>query len=157
MRILRPVVALLIVAGCATAPPATEPPLSPTPVVGPPPSVTPTATPMPTVVPTVPPPSAMPATDIDPPLIRVLLERSTDPVQLPQPGRPYRLSFEDRSLWMWGPLTLRVAGSGSRWWQVGAWSEPANAAAAAATVRRAFGATVDVQEVLGADLRTGTA
>jgi stage II sporulation protein D len=89
----------------------------------------------------------MPATDVDPPLIRVLLERSTEPVELPQPGRAYRLTFEGRSLWMWGPLTLRVAASGSRWWQVGAWSEPANAAAATATVRRAFGATVDVQEV----------
>jgi stage II sporulation protein D len=140
---------LLIVAGCATTPPATDTPPSPTPVIGPVPSTTPIATPvpsMPAAVPTVPPPSAMPVRDTDPPLVRVLLERSTDPINLPQPGRPYRLSFENRSLWMWGPLTLRVAESGPRWWQVGAWSEPANAEAAAATVRRAFGATVDVRE-----------
>jgi stage II sporulation protein D len=89
----------------------------------------------------------MPVRDTDPPLVRVLLERSTAAVSLPQPGRPYRLSFENRSTWMWGPLTLRVAAVGPRWWQVGAWSESANAAAAAATVRRAFGAAVDVQEL----------
>jgi stage II sporulation protein D len=89
----------------------------------------------------------MPDSDLDPPLIRVLLERSTGPVQLPQPGRPYRLSFENRSLWMWGPLTLSVAGTGTRWWQVGAWSDPTNAAAAAATARQAFGAAVDVREM----------
>jgi stage II sporulation protein D len=88
----------------------------------------------------------MPDRDIDPPLVRVLLERSSDPVQLPQPGRPYRLSFEDRSKWLWGPLTLRVAGSGPRWWQVGAWGEPANARAAASTVRRVFGEAVEVRE-----------
>jgi stage II sporulation protein D len=91
----------------------------------------------------------MPVRDTDPPLVRVLLERSTDPINLPQPGRPYRLSFENRSLWMWGPLTLRVAESGPRWWQVGAWSEAANAEAAAATIRRAFGETVDVRAEAG--------
>jgi stage II sporulation protein D len=87
----------------------------------------------------------MPAGDTDPPLVRVLLERSTVPIRLPQPGRPYRLSFENRSLWMWGPLTLHVAESGPRWWQVGAWSEPANAEAAAATLRQAYGTSVDVR------------
>jgi len=48
---------------------------------------------------------------------------------------------------MWGPLRLRVAAAGPRWWQVGAWGDPANASAAAESIRRAFGAATDVREV----------
>jgi stage II sporulation protein D len=88
----------------------------------------------------------MPERDIDPPLVRVLLQRSTDVVEMPQPGRAYRLSFEGRTEWMWGPLKLQVAAAGPRWWQVGAWGEPANASAAADRIRKAFGATVDVRQ-----------
>jgi hypothetical protein len=84
--------------------------------------------------------------DTDPPLVRVLLQRSAGVVELPQPGRAYRMSFEGRSEWMWGPLKLRVAAAGPRSWQVGAWGDPANAAAAAARIRKAFGAAVDVRE-----------
>jgi stage II sporulation protein D len=101
---------------------------------------------MPTAVPTVPPPAAMPSRDLEPPLIRVLLERSASAVEMPQPGRAYRLSFEGRTAWIWGPLSLRVAEAGPRWWQVGAWAEPANASAAAERIRRAFGTAVDVVE-----------
>jgi stage II sporulation protein D len=136
---------IVLFAGCATAPPATAP--SPTPAETQPPS--PTATPvppMPTAVPTVPPAAAMPATDIEAPLVRVLLERSTTAVEMPQPGRAYRLSFEGRTAWLWGPLSLRVAEAGPRWWQVGAWAEPANASAAADGIRKAFGNEVDVVE-----------
>jgi stage II sporulation protein D len=101
---------------------------------------------MPTAVPTVPPPAVMPERDIDPPVVRVLLQRSTDVVEMPQPGRAYRLSFEGRTEWMWGPLKLQVAAAGARWWQVGAWGEPANASAAADRIRKAFGTAVDVRE-----------
>jgi stage II sporulation protein D len=99
---------------------------------------------MPTAVPTVPPAAAMPSRDIDPPLVRVLLERSTAAVEMPQPGRAYRLTYEGRTAWLWGPLRLRVAEAGPRWWQVGAWAEPANASIAADRIRKAFGTAVDV-------------
>jgi stage II sporulation protein D len=101
---------------------------------------------MPSAVPTVPPPAAMPVADLDPPLVRVLLQRSTDVVEMPQPGRSYRLSFEGRSAWLWGPLKLRVEVAGPKWWQVGAWGESANARTAADRIRRAYGATVNVIE-----------
>jgi hypothetical protein len=101
---------------------------------------------MPTAVPTVPPPADMPIRDMDPPLVRVLLQRSTTAVEMPQPGRAYRLTYEGRSEWLWGPLSLRVAEAGPRSWQVGAWGEPANASAAADKIRRAFGTAVDVVE-----------
>ena len=139
----------LLIAGCASTPPATAPPPTPTPSVTPPPSPTPSATPlppMPTAVPTVPAPAVMPNRDTDPPLVRVLLQRSTGAVELPQPGRAYRLHFEGRTAWLWGPLALRVAAAGPRWWQVGAWGDPANASAAADKIRRAFGTAADVRE-----------
>jgi stage II sporulation protein D len=88
----------------------------------------------------------MPARDLDPPLIRVLLQRSSGVIELPQPGRAYWLTHAGGSAWMWGPLRIRVATAGSRTWQVGAWSEPANAAAAATKIRNAFGAAVDVKQ-----------
>jgi stage II sporulation protein D len=83
--------------------------------------------------------------------VRVLLKRSTDSIELPQPGRAYGLTYEGRSEWIWGPLTLRVAASGPRWWQIGAWGEAANATAAVETVRRAFGDAVDVNRVPARD------
>ena len=101
---------------------------------------------MPTVVPTVPAPAVMPNRDTEPPLVRVLLQRSTGVVEMPQPGRAYRLSFEGRTEWIWGPLKLRVAAAGPRLWQVGAWSDPANASAAADTIRGAIGAVAGVRE-----------
>jgi stage II sporulation protein D len=88
----------------------------------------------------------MPTRDLDPPLIRVLLERSSNVIELPQPGRAYWLTHAGGSAWMWGPLKIRVATAGSRSWQVGAWSEPANAAAAATKIRNAFGEAVDVKQ-----------
>jgi len=137
---------MLLIAGCASAPPATAP--TPTPFVTPPTSPTPSATPlpkMPTAVPTVPAPAVMANRDTDPPLVRVLLQRSTGVVEMPQPGRAYRLSFEGRAEWMWGPLKLRVATAGPRWWQVGAWSDPANASAAADRIRGVLGAGAGVR------------
>jgi len=101
---------------------------------------------MPTAVPTVPVPSVMPRRDIDPPLVRVLLQRSTGVIEMPQPGRAYRISYDGQSDWIWGPLEVRVAAAGVRWWQLGAWGEPANASAAANTIRNAFGTNVEVRE-----------
>ncbi len=138
----------LLVVGCASAPPATAPPPTPAPTVAPPTSPTPSVTPlppMPTAVPTVPAPSVMPNRDTEPPLVRVLLQRSAGVVELPQPGRAYRLNFEGRAEWMWGPLKLRVAAAGPRWWQVGAWSDPGNASAAAEKIRGALGAGAGVR------------
>jgi len=137
---------MLLIAGCASTPPTTAPPPTPSPSVTPTP--TPSATPlppMPTAVPTVPAPAVMPNRDTDPPLVRVLLQRSTGVVELPQPGRAYRLHFEERTAWLWGPLALRVAAAGPRWWQVGAWSDPANASAAADKIRGALGAGAGVR------------
>ncbi len=99
---------------------------------------------MPTLVPTVPAPAVMPNADTDPPLVRVLLQRSTGVVEMPQPGRAYRISYEGRTEWIWGPLQLRVAAAGPRLWQVGAWSDPANASAAADKIRGAVGSAAGV-------------
>jgi len=101
---------------------------------------------MPIPVPTVPPPAALPSRDTDPPLIRVLLQRSTGTVEMPQPGRAYRVTTGGRGAWLWGPLRLRSVDSGGRRWQVGAWRDPANATAAANRVRGAFGDAVEVAE-----------
>ncbi len=46
-------------------------------------------------------------------------------------------------------MKLRVAAAGPRFWQVGAWGDPANATAAADTIRRAFGSAADVRVEAG--------
>jgi stage II sporulation protein D len=106
---------------------------------------------MPTSAPTVPPPASLPKEDTEAPLIRVLLKRSAAAIELPQPGRAYRLSVGGRSEWMWGPLRLRVAAAGPRSWQVGAWAQAANAAAAVETIRRALGDAVEVKQAPASD------
>ena len=88
----------------------------------------------------------MPARDTDPPLVRVLLDRSTSAVRLPQPGRAYFVRHDSAGSWLWGPLEIGVAAAGPRYWQVGAWSDPANAAAAAQNLRQGFGADADVRQ-----------
>ena len=88
----------------------------------------------------------MPIADTDPPLVRVLLKRSSSAVRLPQPGRAYWVTHDGDGSWLWGPLEIRVAVAGTRMWQVGAWSEPANAAGAANRIKKAFGPAVDVRE-----------
>ena len=102
---------------------------------------------MPTAVPTVPVPASMPTDDLDPPLIRVLLQRTTGTVELPQPGRAYRITVDGRSTWKWGPMRFGVAASGQSWWQVGAWGDSANVAAAIRRLREAFGDSVEILEV----------
>ena len=101
---------------------------------------------MPTAVPTVPPPAKLPVSDVEPPLVRVLLERSSSPIHLPQPGRAYWAWHGGRGSWLWGPLAVSVATSGSRSWQLGAWAEAANASAAAEKIRETFGAAVRVRQ-----------
>ncbi len=145
MRLVAATVVLAV--GCASAPP----PSTPQPTRGPSaqaaPSPTPTPVPMPKAVPTVPPPAAMPGDDLDPPRVRVLLRRSSSPVELPQPGRTYRVTVDGTPSWLWGPLRLQVTASGSRWWQVGAYSDPSSTAAAMTRLQQTFGSAVQVGQV----------
>ncbi len=99
---------------------------------------------MPTRVPTVPHPATMPAHDLDPPLVRVLLTRSSDPIALPQPGRAYRVTADSRISWLWGPLELRVSATGPTWWQVGAYSDLAAVSAATLKIQQSLGPAVQV-------------
>jgi stage II sporulation protein D len=84
----------------------------------------------------------VPVGDLDPPLVRVLLERSASAVELPQPGRAYRVTTGRGAGWLWGPLVLRAGAAGSRWWQVGAWSDPSAAAAAVSRLEAGLGPSV---------------
>ena len=88
----------------------------------------------------------MPIRDTDPPLVRVLLERSTSVVQLPQPGRAYWVRHDGAGSWLWGPLEIGVAAAGAEYWQAGAWSDATNAATAARKIRQSFGTDADVRE-----------
>lgn len=89
----------------------------------------------------------MPGDDLDPPRVRVLLRRSSSPVELPQPGRTYRVTVDGTPSWLWGPLRLQVTASGSRWWQVGAYSDPSSTAAAMTRLQQTFGSAVQVGQV----------
>ena len=150
LRALFALLPALALAGCASSGPSlpSAVPATPTPVPSPTSTVEPqpTPTPVPTRVPTVPPPSAMPSNDLDAPLIRVLLERLSGSVTLPQPGRAYRVHYEGRRAWIWGPLELSVAAAGAQWWQLGAWGDPDNVARVLDTVRRTYGAAVRVED-----------
>ena len=139
---------LLIAMGCASAPQQTQAPArTPAPTATAVPSPTPDVQPpVPTAVPTVPPPAALPAGDVDPPLVRVLLERSSSPIHLPQPGRAYWARHDGRGSWLCGPLSVSVGAGGYRSWQLGAWAESANAEAAAQKIRGAFGAAVKIRQ-----------
>ncbi len=138
----------VLAAACASQVPSPgpprRPPATPPVVVSEQPGRTPT--PVPTRVPTVPAPAAVATDDLAPPLVRVLVARTEAPVALPQPGRAYRLSYEGRRAWIWGPLEVSVAGAGRRWWQLGAWSDPDNLAAVMDTLGRALGGTVEVRD-----------
>ena len=126
------VAALLVVAGCATGRP-------PSPII----SDVPVA---PTPEPTPPPPTAprtiLPADDTEDPLIRVLLVSTSEPVELPQPGRVYRAIWNGGADWLWGPLEIEL--EGDVLWQVGAFGS----ADAARDVER------DLVENLGPSVET---
>jgi len=129
--------AVLLAAGCATGRP-------PSPTTG---AATPVATPLPTPLPPRPPAAALPAEDTDPPLIRVLLDRGSEAVELPQPGRAYRASWEGGADWVWGPLVVDVVGDDV--WQVGAFRGRDAAREVEERLRRELGSGIDTRSILG--------
>jgi len=156
VRRLAALVVAALAAACASrpaprvetrvAPPTPTPTaaVAPTPAPGPAPvpTLAPPSEPLPREFPTAPQPSALPTTDLERPLIRVLLERGRDPVRLPQPGRAFRVSWDGGSAWVWGPLEV-TRGRGQVW-QVGAYSDAAVASAAASRLRSALGPQAEV-------------
>ena len=87
----------------------------------------------------------MPVDDLQQPLIRVLLRRSTSRIELPQPGRAYRVHADGRAFWLWGPLGVEIAAGGQPWWQVGAWGDFSAATEADARLRLALGPAAEVR------------
>ena len=140
------IVALLLAGACATTRPAPKPvPVSPKPPATPAPTARPTPTPVPTP-PAPPRPVPLPPSDVSPPLVRVLLSRSAGPVAFPQPGRPYRVTWEEGAAWLWGPL--QVGPSAEVLWQVGAWRDEGTAAAAVAQLRDGLGGKAAVEQTV---------
>jgi stage II sporulation protein D len=80
----------------------------------------------------------------DGPPIRVLLTRTSRAVSLPQPGRAYLAESGGRRAWIFGPL--EVSAAAEREWQVGAWTDPATAAAVARRLGEALGPSVRVRQ-----------
>ncbi len=144
MRSLAAGALLTAVIGCTSAQPQGSVSPAPTPQPSPHPESTPTPRPVPVVAPTSPVPAPLPASDLEPPLVRVLLQRSSSPVDLPQPGRAYRVTSEQGSEWLWGPLTLEVRNAGRRWWQVGAWADPAAVGAAVTRLQSGLGPSIAI-------------
>ncbi len=138
----------LLAAGCVATPP--PPAVAPPPTPRPSPTAGPTATPetSPMVAPVPPAPRPWTVGDLDEPRIRVLLERTTGEVVLPQPGRPYRVLQDGSATWIWGPVALRLDDPGE--WQVAAVSDPAAASAAVDRLRSAVPA-VEARGVAGED------
>ncbi len=85
----------------------------------------------------MPPPAPLPASDTEPPLVRVLLQRSRDTLSLPQPGRVYHARWDGGATWLWGPL--EVSARQRHVWQVGAFRDGAAAAAARARLEATLG------------------
>lgn len=139
---------LALVAACATAPPPEVPPTATQPPAAertPIPTSPARGTPVPT--PTAPP--AAPTDDLAPPLVRVLLERANGPVELPQPGRRWRVLSIGSSLELSGPLSLSPAAATA--WQVGAWRDPGSADTAVARLGSILGDAASVRSVRGED------
>jgi len=129
VRTIGRVILLVVAAGCASTPPPPAPPPGGTPEIRP--TATPAATspmprptPLPTPPSTAPVPAERPSSAIARP-IRVLLERTTGTVALPQPGRPYLLEADTTTRWLWGPI--EVVAVADTVWQIGAWSGAATA------------------------------
>jgi stage II sporulation protein D len=76
------------------------------------------------------------------PLVRILILRTTEPVELAQPGRAYWARWADRESWLWGPLRLSAT-AGGRLWQVGAFRGTTTAEAAARRLDEALGAEAE--------------
>ena len=94
-------------------------------------------------------PVPAPTSDTAPPLIRVLLARTSKPFVFPQPGRPYRVRWNGEKTWVWGPLTIRPVKRPV--WQVGAWKDPAGATSAVALLRAKLGDVVEIGRSTGKD------
>jgi peptidoglycan hydrolase-like amidase len=112
--------------GCrATAPTIAPPPAPPAP------------TPAPTALPARPPaPVEAPnREDVRPPAIRVLLQTGPSPA-FPEPGRRYVAVTGDGAVVIRGPMAAEL-GAGASAFQVGAWADAANAAAAVARLQAA--------------------
>ena len=127
------------------ADPAAQPPETST---APSPAEAPTQTPesMPIAVPAprAPHPGTVPTTDLEAPRIRVLLRRSSEPIELPEPGRAWRVSADGADSWLWGPLTLSVVRQAG-WFQVGAFGDLTTAAGAIDTLTAVFGDSIEVR------------
>ncbi len=88
--------------------------------------------------------SASSPVEAAPPPVRVLLERTAGPIELPQPGRPYQVNAKGASRRISGPLTISLSRS-SQLWQVGAWRDSGTAEQAA---ERLAAALADRAEVI---------
>ncbi len=99
----------------------------------------------PTPAPTIQLPADRPADHIEPPLVRILLARTGDAVELSQPDRAYRARWEGQEGWFWGPLSLEAVSSRS--WQVAAFRDPASAEAVEEQLQRALGSSVTTSSV----------
>jgi len=127
MRRAAPILLAAVLGGCASAPPP-APAQAPSATAAP--RVTPTPAPsQPDHSPPAPPvpspaPGARPSSDLEPPRVRVLLVRSREAVDLPQPQRAWRVTAGGVERWLFGPLRLDVERDSV--WQVGAYrDEPA--------------------------------
>lgn len=133
---LAAVASLLVVAACTAVgprPPGPSTPAEPTPAR----TAVPTPVPVPETPPDPPVPSTAPALGVSAPQVRILLERTTDGLELGDPGRPWWVEVEGTGRWLWGPVQLALEDPG--WWQVAAVADPARAEAAAAQLRSALG------------------
>lgn len=93
--------------------------------------------PVPTRPPVAPVPAALETGDLDSPLIRVLLRRTSGTVDFPQPGRAYDFRCGNSRKWLWGPL--EVGASARRDWQVGAFSDELSLRRAEERLRKSLG------------------
>ncbi len=84
----------------------------------------------------------VPSDDLEAPLIRVLLTRTSKPVTMPQPGRAWRLTADSRSQWLWGPLTI-TGGQGAQSFQVGAFSGQGAALEAVRKLKQVYGDAIN--------------
>ncbi len=89
----------------------------------------------------MPTPVPAPTSHIDPPRVRVLLERSSVPVILGQPGRAYRARWPEQETWLYGPL--RMSAQAGRSWQVAAFRDEAAAREASRRLRQQLGPGVE--------------
>jgi stage II sporulation protein D len=86
----------------------------------------------------------MPTGHTEEPLVRILLHRVDEAIELPQPGRAYRATWSGGAVWLWGPLTMSATASESVW-QVAALSDADAAAQLADRLSASIGGKVEVR------------